>query len=110
MFNIDSIDDEIALLHPGPAIRGSFTSLASLIARADAGILSEHPWAALLYMVEAAPVLPAWERDYGKDWGASWVSVYLDKDLAAELLPGADLSHSKEKPGLVQIARRQIAA
>jgi hypothetical protein len=110
IFDVESIDDEIALLHPGPAMRPSFGSLATLIARADAGPLSEHPYAALLYMVEAVPMLPIWERDYGKDWGAKWVSVYIHKTLAAELAREAELSNLTERGDLVRIARRKIKA
>jgi hypothetical protein len=108
IFDVESIDDEIALLHPGPAMRPSFGSLATLIARADAGPLSEHPYAALLYMVEAVPMLPIWERDYGKDWGAKWVSVYIHKTLAAELAREAELPNLTERDDLVRIARREI--
>jgi len=108
IFDIDNVDGEVALIHSAPASNLSFGPMASLIVRSDAARLSEHPYGALLYMLEAAPMLPIWEREYGKEWGARSVSVYVLKALAAELVGDAELSGLPRKHDLVRIAWREI--
>lgn len=108
IFDIDNLDGEVALNLSPPASNPSFDSMASLIAGSDAGRLSEDPYAALLYMLEATPMLPIWERDYGKEWGARSVSVYVLMALAAELLGDAELFGLPHQRDLVRIARREI--
>ncbi|MFV0294635.1 MAG: hypothetical protein ACK5JT_00755 [Hyphomicrobiaceae bacterium] len=107
--DIDRQDGEVALIHRGGR-DPSFKYIARLIELAQKGRVSEHPWKTIRYILEALPLMPLWEDEYAKQWGAKRIGVYISRPLAEELSKLAGVPAPIGESDLVQIASREIAA
>lgn len=108
IIDIEKWDEEVALTYNGG--RGpTLKAKADLIKMAQCDVVSKHPWATLLYMIESIPLMPVWQTDYAASWGARRIGIYVPRAVALELVEHAE-SEMPDDDALVRIAMRDIGA
>lgn len=107
--DIDQFKDEVALIYNGGR-EPTFRYTARLIEMARAGVVSEHPWETVGYILKSMPKIPLWHENYAAQWGATHISVYVERMLADELARIVGFPTPNGDGDLVKIASRKVAA
>ena len=94
----------------GDDIDMSFRYAVRLIEMSDRDVVSEYPWATLLYALTSIPKLPLWESEYAARWKSKCVNLYAPHKLALELEQNAGFSMPPGGGKFIKISGRQFVA